>query len=86
MGLLPRSEDDSELDSAESDADPLEHAGVFTTEEASRIYLEKLNKLKVCLKGFNQTIKMNFKKLLWDFKVLVGAQILLQLELATVLV
>ncbi|XP_066984862.1 KAT8 regulatory NSL complex subunit 2 isoform X3 [Macrobrachium rosenbergii] len=51
MGALPndtlaRREADSELDSADSDADPLEHAQVFTTEEITRIYLEKLQKLK----------------------------------------
>lgn len=51
MGSLPndtlaRREADSELDSADSDADPLEHAQVFTTEEITRIYLEKLQKLK----------------------------------------
>lgn len=43
---LPRREADSELDSADSDVDPLEHAEVFTTEEITRIYLEKLQKLK----------------------------------------
>ncbi|XP_045585168.1 KAT8 regulatory NSL complex subunit 2 isoform X2 [Procambarus clarkii] len=43
---LPRREADSELDSADSDADPLEHAQVFTTEEITRIYLEKLQRLK----------------------------------------
>ena len=46
---LPRREADSELDSADSDVDPLEHAEVFTTEEITRIYLEKLQKLKVCV-------------------------------------
>lgn len=45
--ILPRREADSELDSADSDADPLEHAQVFTTEEITRIYLEKLQRLKV---------------------------------------
>lgn len=44
---LARREADSELDSADSDVDPLEHAQVFTTEEITRIYLEKLQKLKV---------------------------------------
>ncbi|XP_071516835.1 KAT8 regulatory NSL complex subunit 2 isoform X2 [Panulirus ornatus] len=44
--ILPRREADSELDSADSDADPLEHAQVFTTEEITRIYLEKLQRLK----------------------------------------
>ncbi|XP_042231913.1 KAT8 regulatory NSL complex subunit 2-like isoform X1 [Homarus americanus] len=43
---LPRREADSELDSADSDADPLEHSQVFTTEEITRIYLEKLKRLK----------------------------------------
>lgn len=43
---FPRREADSELDSADSDVDPLEHAEVFTTEEITRIYLEKLQKLK----------------------------------------
>ncbi|KAK4301455.1 hypothetical protein Pmani_026411 [Petrolisthes manimaculis] len=43
---LPRRDADSELDSADSDTDPLEHAQVFTTEEITRIYLEKLQKLK----------------------------------------
>ena len=48
--VLPRQEDDSELDSADSDCDPLDHAGIFTTEEVTRIYLEKLQKLKVRIK------------------------------------
>ncbi|XP_042894208.1 KAT8 regulatory NSL complex subunit 2-like [Penaeus japonicus] len=48
---LPRREADSELDSADSDADPLEHAQVFTTEEITRIYLEKLQRLKAMYIG-----------------------------------
>ncbi|KAK7066771.1 KAT8 regulatory NSL complex subunit 2 [Halocaridina rubra] len=56
IGLLPsetlgRREGDSELDSADSDADPLEHAQIFTTEEITRIYLEKLQKLKALYIG-----------------------------------
>lgn len=46
LDALRRREADSELDSADSDTDPLEHAQVYTTEEITRIYLEKLQKLK----------------------------------------
>ncbi|KAB7504567.1 KAT8 regulatory NSL complex subunit 2 [Armadillidium nasatum] len=66
--LLQRTEDDSELDSAESDVDPLEHAGTFTTEEVSRVYLEKLQKLRSLYVGefkrFTHLLKENKRQYL----------------------
>ncbi|XP_076063639.1 KAT8 regulatory NSL complex subunit dim gamma-tubulin 1 isoform X2 [Oratosquilla oratoria] len=46
IDALWRSEADSEVESAGSDEDPLEHAQIYTTEEIAKIYLEKIQRLK----------------------------------------